>query len=106
MQPDASLRNDLRSGWAAASRPSKRPHNPWQQGSTRGEPPRFTRLAANLDANPSAAGAMTAILVVDDERALSMLMSGYVGAADTAGAQGGMLRILPKPFHAAGCSAP
>jgi hypothetical protein len=49
---------------------------------------------------------MTAILVVDDERALSMLMSGYVGAADTAGAQGGMLRILPKPFHAAGCSAP
>jgi two-component system, cell cycle sensor histidine kinase and response regulator CckA len=125
-----------------------------------------THLAANLDANPSAAGATTAILVVDDERAVRgvvvrllqrrgyetveapdaetalsilgseplrfglvitddrmpgmsgyelaaviarihphlriVLMSGYTDAAEPVAAQrGGMLRLLPKPFHAA-----
>jgi DNA-binding NtrC family response regulator len=131
-----------------------------------------TQLAANLDANPSAAGATAAILVVDDERAVRgvvvrllqrrgyetaeapdaetalsilgsdprrfglvitddrmpgmsgneliaviarihphlriVLMSGYADAAEAVNAQGepvdaqgGRLRILPKPFHAA-----
>jgi DNA-binding NtrC family response regulator len=127
----------------------------------------YTHLAASLDANPGAAGAMTAILVVDDERAVRgvvvrllqrrgyeaaeapdaetalsilggqpgrfrlvitddrmpgmsgyelvaviarihphvriVLMSGYTDPAETADAQGsGILRVLPKPFNAAG----
>ena len=124
-----------------------------------------THLAANLDANPSAAGATTGILVVDDERAVRgvvvrllqrrgydiaeapdaeaalsilgseprrfgllitddqmpgmsgyelaaviarihphlriVLMSGYSDASVPVGDLGGMLRLLPKPFHAA-----
>ena len=124
-----------------------------------------THLAANLDANPGAAGATTGILVVDDERAVRgvvvrllqrrgydtaeapdaeaalsilaseprrfglvitddqmpgmsgyelaaviarihphlriVLMSGYRDATAPVGDQGGMLRLLPKPFHAA-----
>jgi two-component system cell cycle sensor histidine kinase/response regulator CckA len=127
----------------------------------------YTHLAASLDANPGAAGATTAILVVDDERAVRgvvarllqrrgyetadapdaetalsilgsqpgrfrlvitddrmpgmsgyelvaviarihphvriVLMSGFTGAAETEGLQGGgILRVLPKPFNAAG----
>lgn len=125
-----------------------------------------THPAPSPDANPGAAGATTAILVVDDERAirgvvmrllrrrgyeteeapdaetaLSMLgsqpgrfrlvitddrmpgmsgyelvaviarihprvrvvlMSGYGDAAAALGGQGGVLRVLPKPFTAAG----
>ena len=125
-----------------------------------------THLDADLDAHPGAAGAPTAILVVDDERAVRgvvvrllqrrgyetaeapnaetalsilgsqpgrfrlvitddrmpgmsgyelvaviarihphlriVLMSGFTGAAEPAGAQGGILRVLPKPFNAAG----
>jgi DNA-binding NtrC family response regulator len=124
-------------------------------------------LAADVDANPGAADARTAILVVDDERAVRdvvvrllqrrgyetaeapdaetalsilggdpgrfrlvitddrmpgmsgyelvaviarihphvriVLMSGFTGAAETADGQGGgILRLLPKPFIAAG----
>ena len=127
----------------------------------------YTHLAASLDANPSAAGATTAILVVDDERAVRgvvvrllqrrgyetadapdaetalsilgsqpgrfrlvitddrmpgmsgyelvaviarihphvriVLMSGFTGAAETEDLEGGaILRVLPKPFNAAG----
>lgn len=125
-----------------------------------------THLAANLDANPGAAGATTGILVVDDEGAVRgvvvrllrrrgyetaeapdaetalsilgsqpgrfrlvitddrmpgmsgyelvaviarvhphlriVLMSGFTGASEPAGAQGGILRLLPKPFSASG----
>jgi DNA-binding NtrC family response regulator len=123
-------------------------------------------LAADVDANPGAADARAAILVVDDERAVRgvvvrllqrrgyetaeapdaetalsilgsdpgrfrlvitddrmpgmsgyelvaviarihphvriVLMSGFTGAAETLGAQGGILRLLAKPFNAAG----
>jgi CheY-like chemotaxis protein len=123
-------------------------------------------LAADLDANPGAAGATTAILVVDDERAVRgvvvrllqrrgyetaeapdaetalsilgnqpkrfrlvitddrmpgmsgyelvaviarihphlriVLMSGFTGAGEPAGAPGGILRVLPKPFSSSG----
>jgi len=125
-----------------------------------------THLAATLDANPIAAGATTAILVVDDERAVRsvvvrllqrygyetaeapdaetalsilggqpgrfrlvitddrmpgmsgyelvaviarihpylrvVLMSGFTDAAEAAGDQNGILRLLPKPFTASG----
>jgi DNA-binding NtrC family response regulator len=87
--------------------------------------------AANLDANPGAAGATTAILVVDDEpgfrlvitddrmpgmsgyelvaviarihpRLRIVLMSGYSDAGEASSGQGGILRVLPKPFTASG----
>ena len=89
----------------------------------------YTHPAANLDANPDAETALSILgsqparfcLLITDDRMPGMsgyelvaviarihpdlrivLMSGFTGAPEPAGAQGGILRVLPKPFSASG----
>jgi DNA-binding NtrC family response regulator len=67
-----------------------------------GNDPRRFRLVITDDRMPGMSGyELVAVIARIHPHLRIVLMSGYAGAPDTAGAHGGMLRMLPKPFHAA-----